>query len=468
MRSPSLLIALCCLGVCAAAHGESPVLLTKVEPDWGDLPAGYLSERASVELTVLPSGIPFAMDAAPGSLPDRVVRALAQWRFSETSDTTGHTVFLVLVTVPVRRKLEPDLEQSQRPVWTPAPDLYEAIKLGDSLEAPKAAEMLAVLPNGEALGNFRTSMLVYYVKKGVSDDAVRKNRREIITWLIRTYPQDNILASPHAVINAAGEPLADSDGSAQLKKEWLEAVKQYPKDDAVTAAAASFLRLADPVAALRLVSERQDWNSRSNWLGNIYAHAGLNVTAIAPGSGQAIATGSPKLSNQGLAASFREALLASSDLKLVLSGVATSGVLARELTAHHALPEGYNAYCQTLMTHLRALYPQTSLSCDPQKPEPDEIPSRTLRIGGNASRQNARKKDPKKRAAGEPISDALEFLALIDASGNVDRLELIKGPFALYAAASNALRDWQFSPFVLNNTLVATHTHLLVDVNITR
>jgi len=462
------LIALSCLAACAAVQGQSPVLLTKVEPDWGNLTAGYLSDRAPVELTVLPSGIPFAMDATPGSVPDPVVRALAQWRFSETSDKTGHTVFLILATVPVRRKLEPDVEQSQRPVWAPALELSEAIKLGNTLTAPKASEILSALPNGEALGNFRTALLVYYAKRGVSDDALRKNRRDIITWLIRTYPQDNILASSYAVINAAGEPLADSDGAAQLKKEWLDAVKQYPKDDAVASAAASFLRVADPVAALRIVSERQDWNSRSNWLGNIYAYAGLNVTATAPGSGQAIATGSSKLSNQGLAASFRAALLSSSDLKLFLSGVATSGALARELAANNALPEGYADYCQALMKHLRALYPQASLSCDPKQPEPIEIPSRTLRIGGNASLHNARKKDPKKRTAGEPIPGALEFLALIDASGNVDRLEFIKGPFALYAAASNALREWQFSPFVLNNTLVATHTHLLVDVNITR
>lgn len=462
------MIALSCLAACAAVQGQSPVLLTKVEPDWGNLTAGYLSDRATVELTVLPSGIPFAMDATPGSVPDQVVRALAQWRFSETSDKTGHTVFLILATVPVRRKLEPDLEQSQRPVWAPALELSEAIKLGNTLTAPKAAEILSALPNGEALGNFRTSLLVYYAKTAIKDETVRTNRRDIITWLIHTYPQDNILASSYALINAVGESLADSDGSAQLKKEWLEAVKQYPKDDAVTAAAASFLRVADPVAALRLVSERQDWNGRSNWLGNIYAYAGLNVATIDPANGQALATGSPKLSNRGLAASFREALLASTDLKLVLSGVATSGLLARELMAHKALPEGYADYCHTLMNHLRELYPQTSLNCDPTQPEPIEIPSRTLRIGGNASLHNARKKDPKKRTAGEPITDALEFLALVDASGNVDRLEFIKGPFALYAAASNALREWQFSPFVLNNTLVATHTHLLVDVNITR
>ena len=458
----------------AAGRGASPVVVKKVEADWGNLTAGYLAERATVEMTVLPSGIPFSLAATNGSLPDPAVRALAQWRFADQSASSADkALFVILLTVPVRRKLAPDVELAQRPVWSPLPDLEAAIKLGNSMDAAKAAELLGSLPNAEALGNFRTSLLVYYAKQRAGDnDAVRKQRRDLTTWLVRTYPQDNILASSYAMINAAGEPLADADGSAQLRKEWLEAVKQYPKDDAVAAAAASFLRVADPVAALRLVSEREDWSSRSNWLGDIYAYAGLNVSAIAPDTGQAIAAGEPKFSKQGLANSFRQALLDSNDLKLVLSGVATSGALARELTAHHALPEGYAEFCGALMKHVRELYPQSVLSCDPSEPEPHEIPWRTLRIGGNASfnhgKKNVTKKAAKRPAAGEAIPDALEFLALIDASGNVDRLELIKGPLAIYGAALNGLLNWQFSPLVINNTLVPTRAHLLVDLNVTR
>ena len=130
----------------------------------------------------------------------------------------------------------------------------------------------------------------------------------------------------------------------------------------------NFLRVADPTAALRIVAEKIDPSVRSNWLGSLYAFAGLGVNAVAPDSGEPIATKSPKLSSDGLAASFRSAMLESADLKLILSGVATTAALAHDLVVRNALPEGYAEYCCALMRHARELYPQTSLDCSPLSP----------------------------------------------------------------------------------------------------
>jgi hypothetical protein len=90
-----------------------------------------------------------------------VVRAVAQWRFNEDKTRDRKLGYLIRLKVPVRRKLDPDLEQSQRPVWHRPADLDDAIKLGSNLDAQRAAELQANLPAGEAFGNFRTSLLVY-------------------------------------------------------------------------------------------------------------------------------------------------------------------------------------------------------------------------------------------------------------------------------------------------------------------
>ena len=59
-------------------------------------------------------------------------------------------------------------------------------------------------------------------------DAKHYARRDLILWLVRVYPQDPILSSSYATLNAA-----DVEGTASIKQKWLNAVKQYPDDDLV-------------------------------------------------------------------------------------------------------------------------------------------------------------------------------------------------------------------------------------------
>ena len=418
------------MGAWAADSNQSAVLQTKVEPDWGSLTSGYLVEPAAVELIVLPSGIPFSLVSTMGGVPAPVVRALAQWRFNPIKERGKDSGYLIHLEVPVRRKLDADLEQSQRPVWKPPAEISAAIKVGDDLNAQKAAEMSTNLPAGEAFGQFRTSLLVYYAKNGTKDaENARKARRELILWLIRTFPQDGILASPYAIINASGEPLADQDGATLVKDEWLKALKDYPKDEAVLEGAVNFLRLAAPSAALRVLAERTDFQFRSNWLGTLYAFAGLGVNAVAPASGEPLATESSRLSSEGLAASFRKAMLESGDLKLILSGVATTAALAQGLARHKALPEGYAEYCDALMKHTRELYPQTSLNCDPATP----IPGRTPRIG-SADAKLLKRVQPvyPKEAKRKHVKGMVEFSALIGTDGRIRELDVVRTPFVFF------------------------------------
>jgi len=460
-----LLVALSCIGAWAAEKSEA-VLQTKVEPDWGTLTSGYLVEQAGVELIVPPSGEPVSLVATTGSVPAPVVRALAQWRFSEYQKGGRNPAYLISLKVPVRRKLDPELEQSQSPTWHPPAELDDAIKLGGNLDAGKAAQILSNLPTGEAFGNFRTSLLVYYAKKGAKEpENARKARRELIIWLIRTFPQDSILASPYAIVNASGEPLADSEGATLVKKEWLAALKQYPKDEAVVEGAVSFLRVADPSAALRIAADRTDWSARSNWLGSLYAFAGLGVNALAPDSGEPLATESPTLSPGGLAASFRSAMLESTDLKLILSGVATTAALANNLAARSALPEGYTEYCNALMKHTRELYPHTSLDCAPSLPGTAPIPVRTPRIGGDVAEAGLVKRVQPvypKEAKRRHLQGTVEFIALIGADGRIHQLDVVRAPFVFFEESYNAVLQWEYRPFLWHGKPVPVITAIRV------
>jgi hypothetical protein len=467
MRCLAVLVGACCLGVSAAVNDQPVSLQTKVEPDWGSLTSGYLVDEVDVQLTVLSSGEPFSMAVKGGSVPDPVVRALAQWRFNGLKKSARDTGFLINLRVPVRRKLDPDLEQSQRPVWYPPAELLDAVEAGEELDAKKAAEIQSNLPVGESLGNFRTSLLVYYARTGASDpESARKSRRDLILWLIHAFPQDGILASHYAVINASGEPLADREGSALVKKEWLNAVTQYPKDNAVAEGAATFLRVADPSVALRIVAQRVGWSGRSSWLGNLYAFAGLGVNAVAPATGAALTVESPKLSGDGLAASFRRAMLESPDLKLALSGLATTAALAHDLAARNTLPEGYAEYCGALMKHARDLYPQTSLSCDLSSPETKVAPFAPHRVAGKlASATLIKRVQPRypKEAKKRHVQGVVEFTALIGADGRVQKLELIRAPFLLYDESYSTALQWEYRPYLLNGSPVPIITDIVIN-----
>jgi len=243
MRLPALL-ALCCLSALWAADKKPPEIVTRVEPDWGTLTSGYIVEQRDVELAVS-KGEPFYLSAKP-SVPDPVVRALAQWRFKGGN-------FTAPIKIPVRIALTPDVVRAQSPDWSEPPAFNTAYKKAYDLDAGKA-------------------------------------RRELILWLIRNYPQDAVLGSPFAIVYAAGEPLADPEGSALIKQAWLDALKQYPNDNAVALGAANVLRFTEPMAALQMISNHHGLDKQGSWLGGVAAVGALGVNSVALGTGHALAT----------------------------------------------------------------------------------------------------------------------------------------------------------------------------------
>ncbi len=467
MRPLTLLLALFCTSPSWAFQVKPAEPTNRVEPDWSNLSSGFLAERLQVDMAVTPQGEPFSLRAKTGgAIPDNVVRALAQWRFKPSPG------FSTVLTVPIRVKLTPAVELAQRPRWSSPAPLANAMKAAASLDPSQAAELLANLPQGEEPDHVRATLLAYYAGKGASDtETARKVRRDLLIWLVRTYPQDVLLASSYAIINAAGEPLADPDGNSQLITEWLAALKQYPDDNAVILGAANFLRIAQPGAALQLIAEKHDWEPRARWLGSILASEGLGVNAIAPDTSAALTTSSPQLAPDGLAASFRKTLLASSDLKLVLSGMATTTKMARDLTAHNTLPAGYAEYCEALLKHTRDLYPQTSFTCD-TSPLPAKPPvAGAQRIGGNVMEANIIKRvQPRypQSAKDRRIQGTVEFTATIGPDGTVQSLSLVRAPLAFYESAYDTVMQWQYRPTLLNGSPVTVITDIIVNYTLSR
>ena len=444
----ALLLPLCC----RLAHAADPpkvVIARQVEPDWGSLTSGYLLEQREVNLGVDAAGEPFSIQAKT-AIPDNVVRALMQWRFK-----TGN--FIVPLKIAVRLSLTPWLERAQTPRWTFTAPLSAAKKHASELDATQAAQLLANLPNAEEPDNPRAILLMYFAGKGAADPGAAQARRDLILWLVHVYPQDPILSSSYAAINAS-----DAEATSLIKQEWLNAVKQYPEDDLVIRGAANFLRLSDPSAAVKIVSSHH-WDRQASWLGAVAATGALGVNGVSLDNGAAIST-SPGSIN----ASLREAILKSPDLKVVLSAMATTSQMARDLSAHNALPADFSPFCESLLKHTRELYPQTSLDCDTTPTKP---PSGLQRIGGNVMEANLIKKvQPTypQAAKNRRIQGTVEFTATIDRQGLIEDLELVKAPLALYDESYKAVMQWKYRPTLLNGQPVEVITDVIVNYTLSQ
>lgn len=467
MKAAAILFLLSGYAVFASAFSDpadEPSILSKVEPNWGNLTDHYLLENVDVEVTLKPTGELDSLRALVSSLPDPVVQALAQWRFTAFRKSALEPNKKVFLRVPVRRKIDADLERAQRPRWFPSEPYQQAMSRANSLDDDKAAELAASLPRGEEPDHYRTTLLVYYARKGaVNVSQARKVRRELLLWLIQTFPQDEILSSAYAVMNANGEPLADAEGVELLKAAWLTALKEYPKDLLVAESAAHFLLTIDPAAALRIIAEKNGWDMQSNVLGDLYARAGLGIAVTKPGSGAALATEAATLSDKGLAYAFRKALLESQDLKLVLSGVDSTTLVAHQLETIHALPAGYVDYCRELMSHLRVLNPETTLNCalgaHPDVPLTHAIARETSDKDLTKSVQPSYPRSAKKNH----VFGRVRLLAVIDKDGHVQRLELLSAPAPLYQPTRDAVLQWEFKPTLVNAKPVAVSRVVVVD-----
>ncbi len=443
---------------CHVLYSEDtpPVLIKKIDPNEGRPKTGFIFDLAQVDLTLDENGVPFALAASVG-LPDYVVKALAEWRYSPYKKNGQKVPFGVKLSVPVARALSPQVERQLPPRWRPSgKEITDALKAGRELDQSGAASLEASLPDAEALGNPRTSLLVYYANQGAKNpEAARLARARLITWLVEHYPQDDVLGSSFAIVNSSGEPLADAETSAKLTKMWIDASKQSPDDEKVRLHALNFLRVASPQSALGILAKTPKWNPTSVWVGEVYGLAAVRVIALDPANGTAIAaSNSPE--SPAVSATARALLLKSTDTKMVLAGLVTAVSAGRSLAAHHSVPDDYPAFCQSLLAHAKELYPQTAQSCDiSQSPSLTTVESHDSQpVSPKLLKRVEPSYPPKARDKG--VQGTITLSAVISESGEVTDIELKSGPLLLYPASAEAVRKWRFKPGTLDGKPVAT------------
>ncbi|HEX3681972.1 MAG TPA: energy transducer TonB [Bryobacteraceae bacterium] len=462
-----LLVALC-LSSCLSAQDKTqpPVLVTKVEPDYRNLTAGYFVDIAEVEMTLDAAGVPFALKSSVG-LPDNVVQALSAWRY-QPYKKNGHAVPCALtMNVPIRRQITPLLEGAIQPGWFPTDEqVRQAVEEGNQLTAETASKLAEDLPSAEAVNHARTSLLIYYTKGLPDVSKAREARAGLIAWLIQNYPEDEILGSPAGIINASGEPLADAEAQNRAKQLWLQAVKASPINRAVAEHAVNFLRIADPEKALEILAGMRTWLRASAWIGNVYGLRAMAVSALDPRDGSAVAVDDAVL-RSNTAQSAQTALLNATDAKVVLSAMATvEGAHAALSQTHLWMPE-HRDFCQRLLNHTKELYPATHASCDAVERNLDLVP--LIHTPQKLTQAKLKKKvvpPYPAEAKYRRIQGTLDFSAIISETGRIEELGLLSGPLAFYPSTQHAVSQWEYVPTMRNGRPVAVATEITVHFDI--
>jgi hypothetical protein len=240
--------------VSLAGQFEPPVLEKKVEPVYpADLKA-FLVQPAKVEIVVDDTGTPFSLKSSVG-LPDLVVQALSAWRFRPARDGGRYVGSSISLVVPIKRPMEGSGRMA-RNWWHPSQEDADAFKAGKDLDSAGAAKLEESLKLNPDDRKSRILLLGYSEKPG--DEAYRI-RLDQVLWLAERDVREEFLGAPIAAIPRP--PASRAETYEQLRKLWLKALAENPKDNVILDHATNFLRFSDPQvvenAALQAVRENE-------------------------------------------------------------------------------------------------------------------------------------------------------------------------------------------------------------------
>ena len=241
------------------------------------------------------------------------MQALAQWRFQAAKNGGKKSAFVIGLTVPVRRPIDRQVERSLRREWRAAStELQEALDASQKLDAASAARLEKGLSASAESIDGRATLLAYLanVPAGSAPEGIRKTRAGQIAWLVERWPEADILGAPFALINAAGDPLADRPGYEHVRDLWLQQLSRDPANTALLEHATNFLRVADPDRAEQMllpVAARS--REAAIWLGNLYGLAAVGAAGLDLRSGVPVSAGA-SLPETGFGRRAREALKA--------------------------------------------------------------------------------------------------------------------------------------------------------------
>lgn len=462
----------------AGEKGETqPVIIREVQPEYPpDLEKAYTIDPVQVELTVDEEGKPFSL-TAKGALPDNVVRAISQWRYRPAKVGGRNVGFRAVLTVPTRRPLTQQSEKSLRRMWQPATkELSDLLKTGAALDAAGAAQTEQNLDaDPEATESRRITLLAYYanaVSKGAILDDTRTARARHLAWLVQNHPDASFLGSPLAIINATGEPLADSAGYDQIRRLWLNQLRLQPESIQIAEHATNFLRVGDPDLTEQALAPWVGKNAAAVvWLGDLYGLAALGVTSLDPKTGFP-SSAATQLPESPFARRARAAFSSTNDTRVLFSGLAAVSLAGRALAKSGNLPAGYMGLCEELLSRAKQVFPETAASCGAERPLPEENkrlfqgPVQRIRVGGPVQQANLIKQPRPmypQDAKARHIEGAVRFNAIIGKDGKIQSLILISGTLPFYESARAAVLQWEYKPTLLNGEPVEVAT--VIDVN---
>jgi len=442
----------------AGEKGETqPVIIREVQPEYSpDLEKTYTIDPVQVELTVDEEGKPFSL-TAKGPLPDNVVRAISQWRYRPAKVGGRNVGFRVVLTVPTRRPLTQQSEKSLRRTWQPATkELSDLLKSGAALDAAGAAQIEQSFDaDPEATESRRITLLTYYanaVSKGASLEETRTARARHLAWLVQNHPDTAFLGSPLAIVNATGEPLADSGGYDQIRRLWLNQLRLQPESIEVAEHATNFLRVADPDQTEQALAPWVGKNAGAVvWLGDLYGLAALGVTSLDPKTGFP-SSAATQLAESPFARKARSAFSSTNDARVLFSGLTAVSLAGRALAKSGNLPSGYTGLCEAVLSQM---LPETAASCDAAAPLPEENlrifqgPVQRIRVGGAVQQANLIKQPRPvypQEAKSRRIVGAVRFNAIIGKDGKIQSLILISGTLLFMSLRELQLYSGSISP----------------------
>ena len=273
--------------------------------------------------------------------------------------------------------------------------------------------------------NTRFKLLMYYYSRGM-----REQRMEQLLWLIENDPES------HVHQRYPWSPQEPAQDFARIRAAWLKQAELHPASAVVLGNAGFSLIFQDPEKAeqyLKKARELEPANGR--WSAPLVTlYAGL----IQTNSGE-------------MAKRIQEELLASNDAQVV-------GSVGRAL--------GKSEFGEQLLERARALDPQNPW-WKPEVATTGNTPGR-IRVGGNVQQAKLLRKveaeyPPLARQA--RIQGTVRFDVIIGKDGKVSNVTVVNGHPLLIPSATDAVRQYEYQPTLLNGQPVEVVTQ--ADVNFT-
>lgn len=346
-----------------------------------------------------------------------------------------------------------------------AKETYELLTKGEKLTPAAVDNLEGRLKKKPRDEEARLQLLGYYTNEPA--EANRRLRARHILWVLKNDPIERLglsdVRSNTLRLNCSGDPLADRAAFAEALPLWLAiAAKASDKDPKPMKDAVDAIRYCAPDKAEELLTGNGD---RAG-LGTLYAQIALGITG--EDYQRDDPTGSdPAYRELPIAQRAREAL-AQADDKDFLAGATTLLSAGAILWADNKLDWDYSTLGRRILPLAQRLNPEKlyllTRKADP--PPRGQRPPLTIRVGGNV--QTAKIiRQPKpaypREALVRQVEGKVRLETLLNLDGTVLGLRLVSGPPELIDAAIGSVRQWTYSPTLLNGKPCYVMT--MIDVN---